>query len=259
MGPYAFLDNHATQEFSCLTAWFGRYAAETHDGILYLVGKERKEDKKVVTSEKIGLTNILNTLLRLYERLSDDLYGHVVERITEKDIKLIAEWCVRYGMPMESSELWEQHSRIGFRLDTFYNRLHKLYNCYLLWRVLYLGDISEKNFYVSNKTTIAQCRMYLKTNMALLNIRMMPVFDADLPTYQLVCPDLLEIAMAQMFFECMNTDGYNIGVCTVCGSPFPKSRKNNTLCEECQRTKYQRTRDKQRMVANIKKESERTD
>ena len=123
----------------------------------------------------------------------------------------------------------------------------------------YLGDISEKNFYVSNKTTIAQCRMYLKTNMALLNIRMMPVFDADLPTYQLVCPDLLEIAMAQMFFECMNTDGYNIGVCAVCGAPFPKTRKNNTLCEECQRTKYQRTRDKQRMVANIKKESERTD
>jgi len=86
MSPYAFLDNHATQEFSCLTAWCGRYAAETHDGILYLVGKERKEDKKVVTNEKIGLTNILNTLLRLYERLSDDLYGHVVERITEKDI-----------------------------------------------------------------------------------------------------------------------------------------------------------------------------
>ena len=101
--------------------------------------------------------------------------------------------------------------------------------------------------------------MYLKTNMALLNIRMMPVFDTELPTYQLVCPDLLEIAMAQMFFECMNTDGYNIGVCTVCGSPFPKTRKNNTLCEECQRTKYQRTRDKQRMVANIKKKSERTD
>ena len=134
-----------------------------------------------------------------------------------------------------------------------------MYKRQLLWRVLYLGDISEKNFYVSNKTTIAQCRMYLKTNMALLNIRMMPVFDADLPTYQLVCPDLLEIAMAQMFFECMNTDGYNIGVCAVCGAPFPKTRKNNTLCEECQRTKYQRTRDKQRMVANIKKESERTD
>ena len=135
----------------------------------------------------------------------------------------------------------------------------KLYNCYLLWRVLYLGDISEKNFYVANKITIAQCKMYLKTNMALLNIRMMPVFDTELPTYQLVCPDLLEIAMAQMFFECMNTDGYNIGVCTVCGSPFSKSRKNNTLCEDCQRTKYQRTRDKQRMVANIKKKSERTD
>lgn len=259
MSPYAFLDNHATQGFSCLTAWCGRYAAETYDGILYLVGKEQKEEKKVITNEKIGLTNILNTLLRLYERLSDDLYGHVVERITEKDIELIAEWSVRYGMPMESGELWEKHSRIGFRLDTFYNRLHKLYNCYLLWRVLYLGDISEKNFYVSNKITINQCRTSLQANMALLNIRMMPVFDTDPPTYQLVCPDLLEIAMAQMFFECMNTDGYNIGVCTVCGSPFPKTRKNNTLCEECQRTKYQRTRDKQRMVANIKKKSERTD
>lgn len=108
------------------------------------------------------------------------------------------------------------------------------------------------------KITVNQCRSYLQSNFLLLDIRRTPVFDTDPPTYRLVCPDLLEIAMAQMFFECMNTDGYNIGVCAVCGSPFPKTRKNNTLCEECQRTKYQRTRDKQRMVANIKK-TERTD
>ena len=195
----------------------------------------------------------------MYERLSADLYGHVPERITENDIELIAAWCVHYGMPMESIELWEKHSRIGFRLDTFYNRLLKLYNCYLLWRVLYLGDISDKNFYVSNKITVRQCRSYLQANMAMLDIRMVPVFDTEPPTFQLVCPDLLEIALAQMYFECMRTDGYNIGVCAVCGAPFPKTRKNNTLCEECQRTKYQRTRDKQRMVANIKKKSERTD
>lgn len=259
MSPYAFIDTHATQEFTCLTAWCGRYAAETYDGMLYLVGKEKKEDKKVITYEKVGQTNILNTLLRLYERLGDDLYGHIAERITDEHIELISEWCIRYGMPMESEELWDKHSRIGFRLDTFYNRLHKLHSSYLLWRVLYLGDIDERNFYVSNKVTVKQCRSNLQAHMATLNIRMAPVFETEPPSLQFVCPDLLEIAMAQMYFECMRTDSYNIGVCTVCGSPFPKTRKNNTLCEECQRTKYQRTRDKQRMVANIKKKSERTD
>ncbi len=139
MSPFKFIDTHLTQAFSCNTAWCGRYAAETHDGILYLVGKEQKDNQNIFTYEKIGQTNILNTLLCLYERLNADLYGHVPERITESDIELIAAWCVRYGMPMESVELGEKHRRIGFRLDTFYNRLHKLYNCYLLWRVLYLG------------------------------------------------------------------------------------------------------------------------
>lgn len=259
MRPNEIIDTHATQAFSCYTVWCASYAAKSYDGVLYLVGKGKKDDKKAIAFEKIGRTNILNTLLRLYERLSSDLYGHVAEKITERDIELISEWCIHYGIPMETEELWEKHSQIGFRLDTFYNRLRKLHNSYLLWRVLYLGDISDDNFYVSSKATIGQCQSYLQADMATLDIHLSPVFETEPPTYRLVCPDLLEIAMAQMFFECMNTDGYNIGVCAVCGSPFPKTRKNNTLCEECQRTKYQRTRDKERMVANIKKKSERTD
>ena len=257
MKPSAFIDSHPTQAFSCTMSQFEKYEANSIDGVLYIIGTKTKEGRKPFLVEKIDRTNLLNSLLSLYECLTPGMVGHVQELITEQDIHFICQWCKEYGTPMEddtfnADSLWMKHRKVGFSISAFYGRLHSLYSCYLLWRKLYLGDIDKRNFYVAQNVPLKQCREFLQVHMLTLNIRFAPTFESEPPSFHLLCPDMLEIAKAQMYFECMSTDGYSVGVCAVCGSPFPKTRKNNTLCEACQRTKYQRTRERQRMVANRK-------
>lgn len=113
-----------------------------------------------------------------------------------------------------------------------------------------MHDMDIRNFYIKENISDEQCIEFLKIHMMQLNIKLAPDFSVSPPTFFLMCDDLLEVAKAQMFFECMSTDSYSVGVCAACGAPFPKKRKNNTHCEACQKTKYQRTREKQRMLKN---------
>ena len=243
------IDGHPTQSFSCPMIYISECRAETINGKLYIVATKPKENQKAFAFDKNSRTNILSSLLVLYEKLSDDIYAHI-ENITEEDIIHICDWCVEYGMPTEAmgdDDIWMKDGKIGFVASDFCNRLHHLYTCYLLWRKIYLHDCDDSNYLVRSCVSEDECRAHLGTHMASLNIHLTPDFSVNPPTFVLTCPDLLEVAKAQMFFECMATDSYSVGVCSACGSPFPKKRKNNTLCEACQKTRYQRTREKQRM------------
>ena len=144
-------------------------------------------------------------------------------------------------------KLWNKYGKIGFNIKEFYNRLHHLYSAYELWQKAYLGEGDYDNFYVENEVSNRECLKHLEAHMATLEINLRPSFDEIPPTLVLECPDLMEIAKAQMFFECMSIGENSIGVCEVCGSPFAKYRKNHTQCPKCQQTAYQRSRNKKKI------------
>ena len=250
MNTDLFVDAHPTQCFSCIVNNCSEYKSEVIDNQLFIVGTKPKEDKKLCTFKRTDRTNILSSLLLLYEQLTDGVYGHP-EKLTGADIERICKWCIAYGMPAEASgdaDIWMKYGKVGFLASSFVNRLHDIYTCYLLWRKVYLHDTDIRNFYVEKNISDEQCIEFLKFHMMQLNIKLAPDFSVSPPTFFLMCDDLLEVAKAQLFFECMSTDSYSVGVCVACGAPFPKKRKNNTLCEACQKTKYQRTREIQRML-----------
>lgn len=254
-------DSHPTQALSCYVANIAEYRCETIDGKLYIIGTKRNEDKQLFTFEKLESTSLLHSLLLLYESL--DVHGSAMGRaqydkaVTQDDINRIIAWCVEHGMPLEESgdnsafkddSIWVKYGKIGFRLAAFYSRLDSIYACYLLWRVLYLKDTNSENFYVRKQVSVEECRQNLQAQMLMLDVRYKPDFDVEPPSFQVVCPDLLEIAKTQMFIECTVADyNFTMGICEVCGSVYVKTRKNNTQCPECQKTKVQRLRAKQRM------------
>ena len=256
------LDGHKTQDFNCLLSRFERYAPEIIDGQLHIVAVKARPGVKAFKVQQRNRTELLQRFLRLYESLTPGLYGNVSKRITEQDLQIICNWCAANGTPIAEQfgddSLWMKYKKVGFPVETFYNRLHDLYTCYLLWRRIYMHDETDSNYYAQQNVSRDECISHLAGHYASMNINLRPDFSVDPPTYNLWCDDLLAIAKAQLFFECMQSDYYSIGVCSVCGRPFARTRKNNMLCEECQRTKYKRTRERQRMSANIEK-TERKD
>lgn len=258
------IDAHPTQAFSCAVCHAGEYCPQTIDGDLYIVGVKPPKDKKVYYIEKRNSTILLHSLLLLCESLTPGTYAHA-EKITEQDVNCIIQWCNEYGMPMEerdgtlsisANSIWMKYRKVGFHVGTFINRLNDIYICYLLWRKLYLHDTSSENYYVANHVSSENCLEFLTVRMLTLDVRFTPDFSITPPSFQMTCPDLVEVAKAQMYFECMSTDSFSIGICSVCGASFVKTRKNNMLCEKCQSTKYKRTREKQRMLKNSKVEGE---
>lgn len=247
-------DAHTTQALSCYVANIAEYKSMTIDGKLYIVGTEKSKDKRLYTFEELKSTSLLHSLLLLYESL--DIHGSSYRPekydtvVTEHDLNAIIEWCKEHGMPIEDdNSLWMQHGKIGFEAAAFYRRLDDIYTCYLLWRKLYLKDESPENYYVKHGTSDEQCRLYLETRMRLLDVRYVPDFSVEPPSFNVVCNDLFGIAKAQMFIECTVQGVYNftLGICEVCGAVYVKTRKNNTQCPACQKTKVQRMRQRQRL------------
>lgn len=245
-------DSHPTQALSCYVANIAEYRCETIDGKRYIIGTKRNEDKQLFTFEKLESTSLLHSLLLLYESL--DIHGSAMRpdkydtQVTPGDTDRIIAWCVEHGLPFEENSLWMKYHRIGFQIAAFYSRLDDLYTCYLLWRVLYLKDTNSENYYVHKQVSVEKCRGFLQTRMITLDVRYVPDFSVEPPSFNIVCPDIMEIAKTQMFIECTVADyNFTMGICEVCGSVYVKTRKNNTQCPECQKTKVQRLRAKQRL------------
>ena len=263
-------DSHPTQVLACYVGNISEYQSEMIDGKLYITGTKQDEEKQLFTFEKLKSTSLLHSLLLLYESL--DIHGSAIRtdeydrRITSDDIDRIIAWCVQFGMPFEeqggtsafgNDSLWMKRRKIGFQAATFYSRLHEIYTCYLLWRVLYLHDTDNENYYVREQVPAEKCRSYLQGHMLTLDVRYVPDFSVEPPSFEIVCPDLMEIAKAQMFIECTVADyNFTIGICEVCGSVYVKTRKNNTQCPDCQATKVQRLRARQRMNRQQQKDEQ---
>lgn len=254
-------NTHPTQALGCYVYNLSEYCSETIDGKLYIVGTKQNDEKQLFTFEKLESTFLLHSLLLLYETL--DIHGSAMrpddydKKVTPGDVDKIIAWCIEHGMPFEETgdtscfntdSIWMKYRKIGFEVARFYSRLHDIYTCYLLWRVLYLKDTDTENYYVYNNVSLKDCRMFLQTHMMALDIRYTPDFNVEPPSFQIVCPDIMEVAKAQMFFECTVAEyNFTIGICEVCGAVYVKTRKNNTQCPTCQATKVQRLRAKQRM------------
>lgn len=253
-------DSHPTQALACYVGNIAEYRAETIDGKLYIVGTKKDDEKNLFTFEQLKSTYLLHSLLLLYESL--DVHGSAMrpddydKRVTQDDLQRIIDWCIEHGLPMEETggssvadenSLWMKYHKVGFEVSRFYSRLHELYTCYLLWRVIFLKDMDNENYYVRNQVPPEKCRFYLQGLMATLDVRYVPDFSVETPSFQIMCPDMMEVAKAQMFFECTVSEwNFTIGICEVCGNVFVKTRKNNTQCPACQATKVQRLRAKQR-------------
>lgn len=250
-------DSHPTQVLACYVGNITEYHSETIDGKLYIIATKRNDEKQLFTFEKLESTSLLHSLLLLYESL--DVHGSAMRperydtEVTPNDIDRIIAWCVEHGLPFEEDSLRMKYHRIGFQIATFYSRLHEIYTCYLLWRVLYLKDTNSENYYVRKQVSAEKCRLYLQGHMATLDVRYVPDFSVEPPSFQVVCPDIMEIAKTQMFIECTVADyNFTVGICEVCGSVYVKTRKNNTQCPDCQATKVQRLRAKQRLAKQQK-------
>lgn len=255
-------DTHPTQALGCYVYNISDFSQETFDGKLYIVGTQKKNvDKQLISFEKLKSTVLLHSLLVLYETL--DIHGRSIrpddydKKVTQGDIDKIIAWCIEYGMPFEEqggatslkeNSIWMKLGKIGFEVASFYSRLDDIYTCYLLWRVLYLKDTDTENYYVKKQVSPEQCREYLETRMVDLDVRYVPDFSVEPPSFQIVCPDMMEVAKAQMFFECTVAEyNFTIGICEICGAVYVKTRKNNTQCPACRATKVQRLRAKQRL------------
>lgn len=281
MKPSAYLETHFAQALVCPVYYYKKYETYTFKGQIYIIGvgadKERQNaphPNKLYTemqSRGKGLpaalltgkeqrvkTDLLLSLLNLYEQFTPGLYGKW--EFTAHDIELVCAWCSKYGMAvndmsLDDDSLWMKERKIGFWLRGFYNRVHHLYSNYLLWRRVYYNDTDSTNFYA--KTSIEECKNMLSGWMMQIDIRLKPDFSEMPAKYLLECPDLVEVAKGQLFFECMATDDYHtVGICEVCGKRFEKTRKNNMLCPQCQATRYKRTRERQRLEKLQNKEGE---
>lgn len=254
MTPLTMIGHTYTQAFKALTGKFRHYEVMVfleHGRCIIAVPMEG--EKKAYSYIEYSNTSHLISLLTLYEKMQRYNTAPNEIDITEEDTKSIIEWCEIYGLPMEmdfgdvnSNSLWMKYRKIGFSISTFYRLLHELYTTYSLWKRIYKNDMDNSNYYVKNNVSIEQCREFLQGHMITLSIRVSPDFSVDPPSFFLECDNLLAVAKAQLLFICMSADGSGMGVCTVCSAPFQKMRKNHVLCEQCQRTKYQRSRDKKR-------------
>ena len=98
-------DKHMTQELSCYVCNISKYASETIDGKLCIIGKKKSNDKKLFTFEKLGSSYLLHSLLLLYEAL--DVHGNAIrpdeydKTVTTSDLNKIMEWCTEHGLPFE--------------------------------------------------------------------------------------------------------------------------------------------------------------
>lgn len=281
MKPSAYLETHFAQALVCPVYYFKKYEPYTFNGQIYIIGTERDDarqnapnENKLYTSmeargkdlpaalligkEQRVKTDLLLSLLNLYEKLTPGLYGRWA--FTDHDIELVCAWCSRYGMgandySLDNESLWMKERKIGFSLRSFYNRLHHMYGNYELWRRVYYDDTDESNFYA--RTPIEECKSMLAGWMMQIDIHLKPDFSVMPAKYLLECPDLLEVAKGQLLFECMVTDEYyTIGICEVCKGRYEKTRKNNTLCPSCQATRYKRTRERQRIEKLQNKEGD---
>lgn len=245
---------HETLPLSCYVLHAAEYKTEIIDGKSYIIGTGKSDDRELCTFDTLASTTLLQSLLVLYESL--DIHGGSMnlaeyeKKITPADIDKIIAWSVEHGLPFEErgeGSLWIKHGKVGFPLGTFYSRLNELYDCYLLWRVLYLHDTDPGNYYVANNVSLDECLENLKGFMSTLDVRYMPDFSVAPPSFMVVCPDIMEIAKTQMYVECtLNDSTYTVGICEVCGSVFVKKRKNNTQCPNCIATRVQRFRANQR-------------
>ena len=276
-----FIGKHPTQAFSCRVYRFSEYTLEVIENNQYLIGIKQEGEKKICSFEKKDRTELLCSLLSLYESFPSDIYtkinGSKSESFPDGEVEKITRWCVKYGMPMEDNEpdttsrfiehngikieipggrkLWQKHGKIGFKIKDFYNRLHHLYTAYELWQKAYMGENNYDNFYTKKSVANMECVKLLEVNMSTLDIQLRPSFKEIPPTLELDCPDLMEIAKAQMFFECMSLGENSIGVCEICGSPFEKHRKNHMQCPKCQKAAYVRSRNKDKIQKNVKRKA----
>lgn len=279
--PRDLIEDFPVQAFTCNVARFPAYQAEIIDDLLYIVGVSNAEDdEKHFFIESCDETSLFISLLQLYERLSSLRYGYSSAPVQSVDIAHIINWCSVHGMPMEApaiemdsfclkhgedgmpmkaptikrNTIWLKYGKVGFLVSAFYNQLHDLHTCYQLWRRIEFKDTEKHNFYA--KTPIDKCKSMLQGHMLTLSIQLYPDFSRYPPTFYLRCDNLMAVAKAQLFFLCMSKGVSYLGVCAVCGEPFAKSRKNNTLCPECQRVKYRRSRDKARAASRKAKGKE---
>ena len=269
MKPGNLIMDYPAQSLTCCASKFKTYTVEQIDGHLYTIGAGRiGDEKETFKMDKMSSTTMLVSLLVLYEQLTPNLYGHVEERITNLDESYIMNWCIANGTPLETGgsdgsiadadSIWSKYGKVGFRIDSFYNQLHDLYQCYMLWRRLSCDDTTKENPYTD--TPLETCKESLYVRMLTMNVRLRPNFECYPPTFYLECADYMAVAKAHMFFLCVSADAPYVGVCEVCGKPFAKMRRNNTQCETCQRNKSQRSR-KNKRIAEIAQKSakERTD
>lgn len=103
-----FIGKHPTQAFNCRVYRFSEYTLEVIKNYQYLIGIKQEGEKKICSFEKKDRTELLCSLLSLYESFPNDLYtkinGSKPESFPDGEVEKISRWCVKYGMPMEDNE-----------------------------------------------------------------------------------------------------------------------------------------------------------
>lgn len=191
---------------------------------------------------------LLVSLLNLNSKL-DPLYrkdGVTYENaVTEHDIFLMLEWCKEHGIPMENSPLgdafiWKEYRRIGFSVRDFRTALHNLDSAFLLWKRIFLEDTQSSNFYANTPTD--QCLSFLGAHFLNYEITVIKDLTNIPPKFSYGCSNMIGVAFSQLFFQCVPNHDDQLGICSDCGSPMLKRRKNHVQCEACSRKRYEKSR-----------------
>lgn len=97
----------AIQVATKVSRW-DNYGIKIKNGSIYIVGYSNNNDYQDMCSEELFSSNdILFDMLILYKDMSEAKHyqlEHINDNLTDKDIKLLCEFCYKYGLPFCSSQ-----------------------------------------------------------------------------------------------------------------------------------------------------------
>ncbi len=255
-----YFDLGSVDEIPCLWSYFDKYELQVIDNKKYLIVKS---DPTVKGLDDVGIKklDILFATIRLGSMLSSlPINPDMFERhCTDSDIKLILEWCYRFGAPfienlstrtIDKNGFINEKISFGFRIGDFYVGIAHLCDTFLHWERIYRNNIakSKENRFLSEDIDEAKFALQYSF-LAYSHTSIFVSYNGDQPVFKIVGKDLIDVPFIQLALLISSPDGEKIRRCKICNALF-KAHGRSEYCEQCNRQNAYRIQRK-RSAVNI--------
>lgn len=215
----------------------------------YIIGitNESSNDGNDIT---VGYTDgkLLLNLLDLYENLEHQMENAngAKQSITPESItETVVQWTEDNGLLFLDEEVSQKYNSHGIRVDKFYGMLELLWIAYEYYQRITMSKLFLFGQDREYDIDVARYNLQLYFNKFFrvqLNVEL-----SDNQLHVKYCADdMLSAAYTQLFFNVLSQESGVIDVCRNCGKPYLKTRSNRQYCSDCQKNKYQISRDRKR-------------